>query len=238
MIYRLEGIEHRYGGRTVVDVPSLDIRRGEVLGIVGPSGAGKSTLLRLLNFIEEPTRGVLEYDGRPRGADVPLTVRRQVTTVFQHPILLRRSVAANVRVGPRLRNSDPSDEVVDRWLDRMGLLELAAAPAKTLSAGEAQRLALARALIVNPTVLLLDEPTGSLDPYNVGLIEEIIQADNAERQTTTVIVTHDIFQARRLAVRTALMIGGSIVEAGETERFFTNPQNEKTAAFLRGELVF
>lgn len=238
MIYRLEGVEHSYGGRTVVDVPALEIRRGEVLGIVGPSGAGKSTLLRLLNFLEVPTRGVLEYDGKQQAADVPLSVRRQVTTVFQHPMLLRRSVAANVRIGPRLRDVDLSDSLVDHWLERMGLLGLAGAPARTLSAGEGQRLALARALIVDPTVLLLDEPTGSLDPYNVGLIEEIIQADNAERHTTTILVTHDIFQARRLADRTALMIGGSIVEIGETEQFFTNPHHEKTAAFLRGELVF
>ena len=238
MIYQLEGVEHSYGGRTVVDVPSLEIRRGEVLCIVGPSGAGKSTLLRLLNFLETPTCGVLQYDGKRRGPDVPLAVRRQVTTVFQHPMLLRRSVAANVRIGPRLRNGSLPDAEVDRWLDRMGLLEYAGAPARTLSAGEAQRLALARALIVDPMVLLLDEPTGSLDPYNVGLIEGIIQDDNTERHTTTIIVTHDIFQARRLADRTALMIGGSIVEIGETELFFTNPQHEKTAAFLRGELVF
>jgi tungstate transport system ATP-binding protein len=238
MIYQLEGVEHSYGGRTVVDVPSLEIRRGEVLCIVGPSGAGKSTLLRLLNFLETPTRGVLQYDGKRQGVDVSLAVRRQVTTVFQHPMLLRRSVAANVRIGPRLRNANPPDAEVDRWLDRMGLREYAAVPARTLSAGEAQRLALARALIVDPMVLLLDEPTGSLDPYNVGLIEGIIQADNTERHTTTIIVTHDIFQARRLADRTALMIGGSIVEVGETEPFFTNPQHEKTAAFLRGELVF
>jgi tungstate transport system ATP-binding protein len=108
----------------------------------------------------------------------------------------------------------------------------------TLSAGEAHRVALARALVVNPLVLLLDEPTGNLDPYNVGLIEQIVRADAAERGTTIVIVTHDPFQARRLADRTGLMIGGRMVETAETKRFFSDPQQPETAAFLRGELVY
>ena len=115
---------------------------------------------------------------------------------------------------------------------------LADAPVRTLSAGEAQRVALARALVVNPSVLLLDEPTGNLDPYNVGLIEEIVRADCAERGTTIVIVTHDPFQARRIADRTALMINGRMVEIAETTRFFSEPQQPETAAFLRGDLVY
>ena len=109
---------------------------------------------------------------------------------------------------------------------------------RTLSVGEAQRVALARALIVNPAVLLLDEPTGNLDPYNVGPIEEIVRAESADRGTTIVIVTHDPFQARRLADRAGLMIGGRMVEISETRRFFSDPQQTETAAFLRGDLVY
>jgi len=236
--YQLSNIQHWYGERCVVDVPFLGIRNGEVLGIVGPSGAGKSTLLRLLNFLEVPTRGQIEYQGQPTDSDLALATRREVTTVFQRPMLLRRSVAANIRIGQRIRGATPKDQGVEQWLDRLGLAELAGAPVRTLSAGEAQRVALARALVVNPAVLLLDEPTGNLDPYNVGLIEQIVRADSKERGTTIVIVTHDPFQARRLADRTGLMISGRIVELTETKQFFSDPKQPETAAFLRGELVY
>lgn len=236
--YELTGIRHCYGERCVVDIPDLEINTGEIFGIVGPSGAGKSTLLRLLNFLEVPTEGQIRYRGNLLASDVSLEIRREITTVFQRPMLLRRSVAANVRIGQRIRGPVPKDDTVDRWLDRLGLGGVAEAPVRTLSAGEAQRVALARALVVSPLVLLLDEPTGNLDPYNVGLIEEIIRTDCAERGTTIVIVTHDPFQARRLANRTGLMIGGAIVEVAETKRFFSDPRQPETAAFLRGDLVY
>jgi len=235
--YRLTDVEHHYGNRCVVDIPRLEIRTGEILGFVGPSGAGKSTLLRLLNFLETPTRGHLTYDGTRLGTEIPLPLRREVVAVFQHPILLRRSVRANVRISQRIRAAASSGDDVERWLARLGLAEFGDTSARTLSAGEAQRVALARALVVKPSVLLLDEPTGNLDPYNVGLIEEIVRSDNSERGTTVILVTHDILQARRLAQRTGLMIDGQILELTDTEAFFANPQEPQTAAFLRGDLV-
>ena len=141
-------------------------------------------------------------------------------TVFQQPVLLRRSVMANIRIGQKIRGTADPDREAEAWLQRLGLAGLAHATARTLSAGEAQRVALARALVVGPAVVLLDEPTGNLDPYNVRLIEEIVRADNAERGTTVVLVTHDVFQAKRLAHRTGLMIGGRIVELADTAAFF------------------
>jgi tungstate transport system ATP-binding protein len=235
--YELTGVQHCYGSRCVVEVPALEVRTGEILGIVGPSGAGKSTLLRLLNFLEYPTRGRLAYQGTEIGPDVPLALRREVVSVFQRPVLLRRSVVANVRLSQRIRGVPSSNQKAEEWLRRLGLGDLIHAPARTLSAGEAQRVALARALVVEPSVVLLDEPTGNLDPYNVRLIEEIICSDNAERGTTVVLVTHDIFQAKRMAHRTGLMIGGRIVELADTSSFFTSPRQPQTAAFLNGELV-
>jgi tungstate transport system ATP-binding protein len=235
--YELTGVQHCYGDRCVVDAPALEVRTGEILGIVGPSGAGKSTLLRLLNFLEYPTRGRLAYRGTEVEPEMPLELRRQVVSVFQRPVLLRRSVVANVRISQRIRGVPSSSRDAEEWLHRLGLSALIHAPARTLSAGEAQRVALARALVVNPSVVLLDEPTGNLDPYNVRLIEEIVRRDNAERGTTVVLVTHDIFQAKRLAHRTGLMIGGKIVEVGETAAFFADPQRPQTAAFLNGDLV-
>lgn len=235
--YELTGVQHFYGSRCVVEVPDLQIRSGEILGIVGPSGAGKSTLLRLLNFLEAPTRGRLAYNGADIGPEVPLELRREVVTVFQQPVLLRRSVMANIRIGQKIRGTADPDGEAEVWLQRLGLTGLARATARTLSAGEAQRVALARALVVRPAVILLDEPTGNLDPYNVRLIEEIVAADSAERATTVVLVTHDVFQAKRLAHRVGLMIGGRIVELAETADFFASPRHPDTAAFLRGELV-
>lgn len=235
--YELTGLRHRYGDRCVVDVASLQVRAGEILGVVGPSGAGKSTLLRLLNFLEAPTEGRLVYKGIDVGQDVPLDLRRKVVTVFQRPVLLRRSVAANVRISRRIRGESNDAEEVDALLDRLGLAGFGHAPARTLSAGEAQRVALARALVVKPEVLLLDEPTSNLDPYNVGLIEDIVRSENKQKGTTVVVVTHDIFQARRLAHRTALMMAGEIIELADTEKFFSKPRRQETKAFLRGDLV-
>jgi tungstate transport system ATP-binding protein len=235
--YELADLRHCYGDRCVVDVPSLEVRPGEVLAVVGPSGAGKSTLLRLLNFLETPSSGRIVYHGTEVGPTAPLELRRQVVTVFQRPMLLRRSVAANIRLGRRIRGETSDKEEVDALLARLGLAGLGHAHARTLSAGEAQRVALARALIVEPRVLLLDEPTSNLDPYNVGLIEGIVRTDNEQRGTTVVVVTHDILQARRLAHRTALMMSGGIIELAGTEAFFSRPQHDETAAFLRGDLV-
>jgi len=237
-LYELENIQQKYNGRCVLNVEKMTIERGEILALVGPSGAGKSTLLRLLNFLEPPAGGRLMFDQNPVSKDVPLPLRRRVTTVFQRPILLKRSVVANLGYGLALRGEKLSPEMQAHWLKRLGLEKLANQAAQKLSAGEAQRVALARALLVRPDVLLLDEPTANLDPYNVSLIEEIVREENEARGTTIVLVTHNIFQARRLAHRTGLLLNGELVEVGETEAFFTSPKREETGAFVRGELVY
>jgi tungstate transport system ATP-binding protein len=237
-IFRLEGVRQVYAGRTVLDIASLEVRDGEILALVGPSGAGKSTLLRLLNFLESPASGRILYRDRlASGGATPLEVRRQVTSVFQRPVLQRASVWANVAYGLRLRGLH-SDGRVGAILDTVGLAELARAPARRLSGGEMQRVALARALVIRPRVLLLDEPTANLDPYNVGLIERIIRAENAGRGTTVVLVTHNVFQAHRLADRTGLLLAGRLVELDDTERFFSSPADPRTAAFVSGEMVY
>ena len=123
-------------------------------------------------------------------------------------------------------------------LDQVGLMAMARQPARTLSGGEAQRVALARAMVLQPDVLLLDEPTANLDPYNVGLIEDIIGRLNHERGTTLILVTHNVFQAKRLAHRVALLLEGQIVEITGVDTFFESPRDPRTAAFVRGEMVY
>lgn len=237
-IYQIERLKKEYGSRVVLNVESLAVKAGEIVAVVGPSGAGKTTLLRLLNFLEQPTTGRIIYRGQVvSDGDVPLSVRRQITTVFQHPVLLRASVQDNVAYGLRLRGWR-DDHRVGTLLEQVGMASLAKAPAHRLSSGEMQRVALARALVIEPAVLLLDEPTANLDPYNVGLIEEIVRRYNRERGTTVILVTHNVFQARRLAQRTALLLDGQIVEIGEGEAFFTRPQDERTRAFVEGRMIY
>ena len=236
-VYDLDNVQQVYGGRPVLNITRLSVQTGEILALVGPSGAGKSTLLRLLNFLEWPSAGRVVYCRQTIEQSVPLDIRRQVTMVFQRPVLRRASVWDNVAYGLRLRGLPPDGDV-DNMLQRVGLTGMARHAAHTLSVGEMQRVALARALIVKPRVLLLDEPTANLDPYNVSLIEDIIRLSNAAEGTTIVLVTHNIFQARRLAQRTGLLLGGNLIELSATSVFFASPGDERTAAFVRGEMVY
>jgi tungstate transport system ATP-binding protein len=239
-VYHLRDISKAYNDRTVLQVDRLEVRQGEVFALVGPSGAGKSTLLRLLNFLERPTSGSIRFLNTEFGPDrsMPLKLRRRVTTVFQRPVLLNRSVWSNVTYGLRLRGQRNSAHQVELALEQVGLSDLMRQQARTLSGGEAQRVALARAMVLQPDVLLLDEPTANLDPYNVGLIEDIVQTLNREQGTTLVLVTHNVFQAKRLAHRVGLLLEGQIVEISEVETFFESPRDPRTAAFVRGEMVY
>ncbi|MFQ5595155.1 MAG: phosphate ABC transporter ATP-binding protein [Anaerolineae bacterium] len=238
-VYHLEHVTKQYNGRCVLHIDHLDVFAGEILGIIGPSGAGKSTLLRLLNFLELPTTGSITFGSyHSNGSSPPLSVRRQVTTVFQRPVLLNRSVTDNVAYGLRVRGQNHVEASVRGVLDQVGLTDLARAPAHTLSGGEAQRVALARALIIEPEALLLDEPTANLDPMNVNLIENITRDINQKQGTTIVLVTHNVFQARRLAHRVAFLLNGKLIETGPADRMFESPDDPRTAAFVRGDMVY
>lgn len=240
LMYQLQNVTKEYNGRRVLQVDHLDIGQGEIFALVGPSGAGKSTMLRLLNFLEPPSSGrirFLETEFTP-SRPMPMRLLRRVTTVFQRPLLLNRSVQANVSYGLRLRGQRNSRHRVEAALEDVGLEHLARERARTLSGGEAQRVALARAIVLQPDVLLLDEPTANLDPYNVGLIEDIVGALNRERGTTLVLVTHNVFQAKRLAHRVALLLEGQLVEVSDVATFFESPRDPRTAAFVRGDMVY
>jgi len=240
LIYQISGLTQEYQKRRVLDVESLEVRRGEVLGLVGPSGSGKSTLLRLLNFLEAPTSGEILFLGQQfnSGQEMALQYRRRVTTVFQRPMLLERTVWENVAFGLRLRGIRDGNPSVQAVLEEVGLGQFANQRARTLSGGEAQRVALARAMILQPDVLLLDEPTANLDPQNVVLIENIIRRINHDHGVTLVLVTHNIFQARRLADRVVFLLEGKIIEAAPTEEFFRSPKDARTRAFVEGVMVY
>lgn len=238
--FHLQNVTKTYNGRTVVALNELEIRRGEIFALVGPSGSGKSTLLRLLNFLEPPSTGVIYFGGQTVDAthEAPLHLRRRVTTVAQRPMLLNRTVLANVQFGLQLRGRRDGQRQACDALAQVGLDELRRQQARTLSGGEAQRVALARAMVLEPEVLLLDEPTANLDPYNVGMIEETVRQLNEEQGMTVVLVTHNVFQARRLAHRVALLLEGKVIEVADAHHFFEEPRDPRTAAFVRGEMVY
>ncbi|HVO68653.1 MAG TPA: ATP-binding cassette domain-containing protein [Aggregatilineaceae bacterium] len=240
-LYTLTDVQHIYGTRTVLRIPSLTIQPGEIFTLVGPSGAGKSTLLRLLALLEAPSRGQVSLclNGRQVTYNSASTGdRRQLAMVFQRPALLSRNVRANVGYGLRVRGQQDRRAQIDAALKRVSLSHLAKARPRTLSGGEAQRVAVARALILEPQVLLLDEPTANLDPFNVRLIENLVREQHDLYGSTIVLVTHNIFQARRLATRIAFLLDGQLIETASAEAFFATPQDQRTAAFVSGELIY
>ena len=228
------------GGRKVLDVPHLAVERGEVLVIVGPNGSGKSTLLLTLALLQHPTSGTLIFAGETvNSGSNPLPYRRRMAVVFQEPLLLSTSVRENVATGLKLRGMK-GEELEDRvslWLDRFGIGHLAHRSARTLSGGEAQRASLARAFVLEPEVLLLDEPFASLDvPTRYALMGDLEGILGATR-TTVVMVTHDRDEALALADRVGVMLGGRLAQIDRTEVVFRSPANEEVASFIGVENV-
>lgn len=236
IIYQVKDLTRVIDKRVIVDIEDLEIRDGELFVIVGPNGAGKSTFLRLLHFLEEPTTGEIEFQGQPVSMPVPIEMRRRIGMVFQRPEFLDTNVLENVNYPLRLRKIRENGRVEDA-LTRLALTDFAQSHTSTLSGGELQRVALARLLVTQSNILLLDEPTANLDPYNAELIEGLIVELHREG-TTIVMVTHNIFQAKRLAGRVGLMLNGQIVEVAPADTFFENPKEPRVKAFIDGEMVY
>ena len=235
-----EGLMVRRGGTVVLDVPSLAVGPGEILAVVGPNGAGKSTLLRVLGLLERPTQGALRLRGTTVGPGGPtLPWRRRMAAAFQDPLLCDTTVAANVALGLRLRRARAAAAHgrVRAWLDRLGIAHLASRPARNLSGGEAQRVSLARALVLDPEILFLDEPFSSLDPpTREGLIADL-ERILREGGTTTVFVTQDRQEALRLGDRIAVLMGGRIAQLDRPEVVFAAPASEEVARFMGIETI-
>ncbi|MEX2126713.1 MAG: ATP-binding cassette domain-containing protein [Xanthobacteraceae bacterium] len=217
---------------TILDGISLAIAPGSPTLLVGPNGSGKSALIRLGMGLIEPSAGSVSWGGR----DATDGMRRAM--VFQRPVMLRRTAAENVAYALASRGIARGDhaESVGRLLERVGLARLADRPARRLSGGEQQRLALARALARNPEVLFLDEPTASLDPASTKAVEDIVRA-TAAAGVKIVMATHDLGQARRLAGDIVFLVRGRVCERAPAETFFTAPATPEAAAFVRGDLV-
>jgi tungstate transport system ATP-binding protein len=237
--YSLQQVAKRHSGAFALSVDELQVARGEILCLVGPTGAGKSTLLRLLSGLDVPTSGRIEFFGTEHKSGAwPLAELRRIATVPQRPLHLADSVRYNIEVGLRARRVRRQGDRVRTVLEQLQIAHLAGQSARTLSGGQTQLVALARALVLEPEVLLLDEPTANLDPAHVGLVEQVLHDQHERTGMTSVWATHNLFQARRCGQRTALFLGGSLVELAATARFFDQPANPRTADFVAGRMVY
>ncbi len=234
-LVQVHGLRVRRSQRTVLEVPSLDVARGEVLAIVGPNGAGKTTFLLALAHLLGRQEGEIIFDGKSLEHWNALEHRRHISLVFQSPLLLDMSVADNVALGLRFRRR-PSHEIaagVREWLRRLGIEDLARRRARELSGGEAQRVCLARAFVLDPELLLLDEPFPALDPPTRAKLLDDLAALLAHDHRTAVLVTHNLKEAARLSDRVAVIVAGKLRQVGPPPEIKRRPADHEVAGFLR-----
>lgn len=244
---RVQGVDVFYGDTHALKSVDLDIGANQVTALIGPSGCGKSTFLRCLNRMNDVIEGcrvsgTVTLDGEDvYGADLDVVqVRARVGMVFQKPNPFPKSIYENVAYGPRIHGHADTktalDEIVERSLTRAGLWtevrDRLGRPGTSLSGGQQQRLCIARAIAVDPEVILMDEPCSALDPIATARIEELM--DELRQKFTIVIVTHSMQQAARVSQRTAFFHLGELVERGSTEQLFTNPRDERTLGYITG----
>lgn len=228
---RLEDVSFAVGGRTIIDRVSLELGAGPATIVLGANGAGKSVLLRLMHGLLAPSGGQVEWLGANAAR-----ARRLQAMVFQRPVMLRRSALANITYALALADvpARDRDRLALEALEEVGLATLATRPARVLSGGEQQRLALARAWALHPEVLFLDEPTASLDPAATREIETVIKAFDASG-TKIVMVTHNLGQARRLGDEVLFVHQGRVAEVTPVDTFFSQPASAEASAFIKGE---
>ncbi|HFC05512.1 MAG TPA: phosphate ABC transporter ATP-binding protein [Rhizobiales bacterium] len=219
-------------GKRIIDHINLSVSGKDITVILGPNGAGKSVLLRLLHGLLEPTKGKVEWGGRPLDEGV----RKRQALVFQRPVMMRRSVADNIRFVLSLRGFADHHQRLEKALELAGLTSQAKQSALKLSGGEQQRLAIARALALDPEVLILDEPSANLDPGATLAIEQLIESARGEG-TKVILVTHDLGQAKRAGDEIIFLHHGRIIEHGPCGAFFSNPKTEEARAYLAGGLL-
>jgi tungstate transport system ATP-binding protein len=225
----------RRGGRNVLEVPSLDLRKSEILALVGPNGAGKTTLMLVIAQLLKPESGTILFDGRPLSQWNALEYRRRISFVFQAPLLLDMTVADNVGLGLKFRGmrKDKIRGPVAYWLEKLGIDSLARRRASELSGGEAQRVSLARAFVLDPELLLLDEPFSALDPPARAKLLGDLTAILTKDHRTAIIVTHNLKDAAKLGDRVAVIVGGRLRQVGPARQIKSKPADEDVAAFLR-----
>jgi len=245
----IKNLDVHYGDKQALFNVNLNIMEKEVTSLIGPSGCGKSTLLKCINRMNDlveicKIRGQILLDSQDinEASQDPVLLRMKIGMVFQKPNPFPKSIYDNVAFGPKLhgmaKSKEELDQIVIQSLSKSGLYEEVKdrlfEPGTGLSGGQQQRLCIARALAVNPQILLMDEPCSALDPIATAKIEDLIA--ELKQQYTIVIVTHSMQQAARVSDRTAYMHMGELVETGLTKTIFSNPQHEKTQDYITGRI--
>jgi tungstate transport system ATP-binding protein len=236
MRLQLQGIEKSYGSIKALEDVNLEVTGGKIIALLGMNGAGKTTLLRILAGLEKQDNGSILFNGKR-------TNRRQLrqiaSLVFQRTAMFNRSVYDNLAYGLKIRGKKDEEirEEITRALQAVGLLNFEKRKAKKTSGGEQQRIALVRAFLLNPSILLLDEPTANLDPNSAAIIERAIMG-RTNGKGIIILSTHNLSQAKRMANEVVHIYGGKIVEVAGPEDFFSNPSSETSRKFINGELDY
>lgn len=241
-IFRLHNVTKRYGQREVLNINDLAIPGHEIYSFLGPNGSGKTTLLRTIALLSKNTTGKVEVLGEQVvwSKEQLLRLRRQMAMVTQTSFMFEGSVFSNVAYGLKVRGQRGKDikRTVAEVLELVGMTSFVNNDTRGLSGGERQKIAIARALAVKPKVLFLDEPTANIDTRSSLDIEKYIRLIKQELNTTIIFVTHDLFQARRLADRIYFLWDGHIIENGSSQEMFENPKDKRTRLFLLGDAGF
>ena len=219
------------GQKIILDKINCKIKSNSITAVLGPNGAGKSIFLQTINGLVSIQSGRLTFNSIQNNQEI----REQQAMVFQTPVLLRRTVMANMQFVSNLRNKK-SNQLLKNLLDKVGLEGYEEKPARLLSGGEKQRLSMARALIVNPNLLLFDEPTANLDPYSLNLIEDLVLEENSIGKTV-IFTTHDMSQAKRLATDVIFLNKGKVLEQTVSKTFFKKPKTFEAQKYINGEIL-
>lgn len=250
----VSNISRNYNGKPVLEDCSFSFDSGEIYLLMGPNGSGKSTFLRICSLLEDPDRGKVSFFSADTPPNPPLVrgevkggilkkdmnLRRRITLVLPKIGIFNTTVFKNVAYGLKIRGFKKKEieEKANMALEFVGLIHKKNLNALALSSGETQRLGIARAIVIEPEVLFMDEPTASLDPHSTTIIEETIAEIKKHKRPTIIMVTHNIFQAKRLADRVLFMYEGRIVDHGSIKEFFEKPKDERAYRFITGQMVY
>ncbi|MDR7870567.1 MAG: amino acid ABC transporter ATP-binding protein [Tissierellaceae bacterium] len=240
---KIENLNKYFGEKHVLKNINLEIKDGEVIGLIGPSGSGKSTLIRCINYLEEPTSGTISFEGKDiaKSGNEINNIRQQIGMVFQHFHLFpHKTVFENITTAPILTGKLSSGEAEKKAIEllkTMDLLDKKDSYPDSLSGGQKQRIAIARSLAMDPKVILFDEVTSALDPEMVGEVLNVMK-DLAKSGMTMVVVTHEMAFAKQVADRVIFMADGEIIEENNAKDLFENPQNPRTVEFLSKVLEY
>lgn len=230
MLYKIDSLQKIHGTTTILDIRGLTIERGAIYSLIGPNGAGKTTLLNLLSFLDVPTSGTIHFQGAPVVFQQRILhqLRRQVVQVDQYPILFTGTVAKNVAYGLKIRGVKKKQRsaVVEEVLEMVGMSSFINADALTLSGGETKRVALARALAIEPKVLLCDEPTANVDTENQAIIIDILRKCNRDKNVSMLFATHSLSEAATLAENTIVLHNGRLSQARQVNVFSLRRQRD------------